>query len=178
MAMTPGPLTDQQKTPLSNKHSAQLKSSKQDSNIYLPSQPIWFTENSSDEWINQDILSSKIPHQTCTGSPTTRTIEGFGATNLKPRYITITQQRPKPQVPVRYLDHLSDDDATSQQSLKSKNQRAQQQIHRLPWQNHHLPRTARKWQHQRTIHHLPVTARKWQRQRTILKVERSEHLQA
>ena len=39
MAMTPAPLTDQQKTHLSDKRSAHLKSSKQDNNIYLPSQP-------------------------------------------------------------------------------------------------------------------------------------------
>ena len=46
----PAPLTDQQKTHrLSDKHSAHLKSSKQDNNIYLPSQPIWFTDDSSDE---------------------------------------------------------------------------------------------------------------------------------
>ena len=50
MAMTPAPLTDQQKTHLSDKCSAHLKSSKQDNNIYLPSQPIWFTDDSSAEW--------------------------------------------------------------------------------------------------------------------------------
>ena len=32
---------------------------------------------------------------------------------MKPRYITITQQRAKPQVPVRYPAHVSDDDAAS-----------------------------------------------------------------
>lgn len=46
MAMTSAPLTDQQKTHLSDKRSAHLKSSKQDNNIYLPSQPIWFTDDS------------------------------------------------------------------------------------------------------------------------------------
>ena len=30
-----------------------------------------------------------------------------------PRYITITQQRPKPQVPLRYPAHVPDDDAAS-----------------------------------------------------------------
>ena len=33
--------------------------------------------------------------------------------DIKPRYITITQQRPKPQVPVRYPAHVPDDDAAS-----------------------------------------------------------------
>ena len=32
---------------------------------------------------------------------------------MKPRYITITKQRPKPQVAVRYPAHLSDDNAAS-----------------------------------------------------------------
>ena len=50
MAMTPVPLTDQEKTHHSNKRSAHLKPPKQESNIYLPHQPMWFTDDSSDEW--------------------------------------------------------------------------------------------------------------------------------
>ena len=114
MAMTPALLTDQQKTHLSDKRSAHLKSSKQDNNICLPSQPIWFTNDSSDEWKPGYI------------EPTNITTDSYWITNdknsrrfrrnkhdIKPRYITITQQRPKPQVPVRYPAHLSDDDKAS-----------------------------------------------------------------
>jgi len=50
MTMTPAPLTDQQKTHLNNKRSAHLKPSKKDNKVYLPNQPIWFTDDSSDEW--------------------------------------------------------------------------------------------------------------------------------
>lgn len=39
MAMTPAPLTDQQKSQLSEKRSANLKPMKQDNYIYLPNQP-------------------------------------------------------------------------------------------------------------------------------------------
>ena len=81
MAMTPAPLTDQQKTHPSDKCSAHLKSSKQDNNIYLPSQPIWFTDDSLDEW-KPGSLSPKISHQTRIGSPMTRTTEGSDVTNM------------------------------------------------------------------------------------------------
>ena len=81
MAKTLAPLTDQQKTHLSDKRSAHLKSSKQDNNIYLPSQPIWFTDDSLDEW-KPGSLSPKISHQTRIGSPMTRTTEGSDVTNM------------------------------------------------------------------------------------------------
>ena len=114
MAMTPAPLTDQQKTSLSNKHSAQLKSSKQDSNIYLPSQPICFTDDSSDEWKPGYIeFKDTTPDLYWITTDQNNRRLRRNKHNINPRYITITQQRPKPQVPVRYPDHLSDDDATS-----------------------------------------------------------------
>ena len=50
MKMKPAPLTDQQKAHLNDKRSAHLKPSKKDNNIYLPNQPIWFTDDSSNEW--------------------------------------------------------------------------------------------------------------------------------
>ena len=46
MTMTPAPLTDQQKTHLNDKRSAHRKPSKKDNNVYLPNQPIWFTDDS------------------------------------------------------------------------------------------------------------------------------------
>ena len=114
MAKTLAPLTDQQKTHLSDKRSAHLKSSKQDNNIYLPSQPIWFTDDSSDEWKPGYIESKDITPDSywITNDKNDRRLR-HNQHDIKPRYITITQQRPKPQVPVRYPAHLSDDDAAS-----------------------------------------------------------------
>ena len=114
MAMTPAPLTDQQKTHLSDKRSAHLKSSKQDNNIYLPSQPIWFTDDSSDEWKPGYIESKDITTDSywITNDKNNRRLRR-NKHDIKPRYITITQQRPKPQIPVRYPADLSDDDAAS-----------------------------------------------------------------
>ena len=159
--MTPVPLTDQQKTHLRDKRSAYLKSSKQDNNTYLPSQPIWFIDDSSDEWKPGYIESKDITPDSywITNDKKSRRFRR-NKHDIKPRYITITHQRPKPQVPVRYPAHLSDDDATSaipevQEPVSSS------QIHRLLWENHPLPVTTRTQQHQRTI----------------LMLERSEHQQ-
>ena len=114
MGMTPAPLTDQQKTHLSDKHSAHLKSSKQDNNIYLPSQPIWFTDDCSDEWKPGYTESKDITPDSywITNDKNNRRLRR-NKNYIKPRYITITQGRPKPQVPVRYPAHLSDGDAAS-----------------------------------------------------------------
>ena len=114
MAMTPAPLTDQQKTHLSDKRSAHLKSSKQDNNIYLPSQAIWFVDESSDEWKPGYTEAKDITPDSywITSGKNSRRFRR-NKHDIKPRYITITQQGPKPQVPVRYPAHLSDDDAAS-----------------------------------------------------------------
>ena len=114
MAMTPAPLTDQQQTHLSDKRSAYLKSSKQDNNTYLPSQPIWFIDDSSDEWKPGYIESKDITPDSywITNDKNSRRFRR-NKHDIKPRYITITQQGPKPQVPVRYPAHLSDDDTAS-----------------------------------------------------------------
>ena len=114
MAMTPAPLTDQQKTHLSDKRSAHLKSSKQDNNIYLPSQAIWFTDDSSDEWKPGYTEAKDITPDSywITSGKNSRRFRR-NKHDIKPRYITITQQRPMPKVPVRYPAHLSDDDAAS-----------------------------------------------------------------
>ena len=50
MSMKPTPLMDMQKANLNDKHSAHLKPLKHDKNVYLPNQPIWFTDDDSDEW--------------------------------------------------------------------------------------------------------------------------------
>ena len=114
MAMTPAPLTDQQKTHLSDKRSAHLKSSKQDNNIYLPSQAIWFTDDSSDEWKPGYTEAKDITPDSywITSGKNSRRFRR-NKHDIKPRYITITQQRAMPKVPVRYPAHPSDDDAAS-----------------------------------------------------------------
>ena len=71
--------------------------------------------------------------------------------------ITITQQRPKPQVPVRYPAHLSDDYPAS----------AIPEVQELVSPSADTRITL-------ASHHLPVTTRTQQRQRTILMFERSE----
>ena len=114
MAMTPAPLTDQQKTHLSDKRSAHLKSSKQDNNIYLPSQAIWFVDDSSDEWKPGYTEAKDItPDSYWITSGKNSRRSRRNKHDIKPRYITFTQQRPMPKVPVRYPAHLSDDDAAS-----------------------------------------------------------------
>ena len=49
MSMKPTPLTDQQKADLNGKRSAHLKPLKHGINVYLPNQPIRFTDDNSDE---------------------------------------------------------------------------------------------------------------------------------
>ena len=93
MAMTPAPLIDQQKTHLSDKRSPHLKSSKQDNNFYLPSQPIWFTDDSSDEWKPGYIESKDITPDSyrITNDKNNRRLRR-NKHDIKPRYVTITQQ--------------------------------------------------------------------------------------
>ena len=93
MAMTPAPLIDQQKTHLSDKRSAHLKSSKQDNNFYLPSQPIWFTDDSSDEWKPGYIESKDVTPDSyrITNDKNNRRLRR-NKHDIKPRYVTITQQ--------------------------------------------------------------------------------------
>ena len=50
MNMTPVPLTDQVKSGLSDKRSAHLESTKKAKVKYVPNQPVWFTDDVSDEW--------------------------------------------------------------------------------------------------------------------------------
>ena len=49
MSMKPTPLTDQQKADLNDKRSMHIRPLKHDKNVYLPNQPIWFTDDNSDE---------------------------------------------------------------------------------------------------------------------------------
>ena len=75
MSLRPAPLTDQQKIGISNKRSAHLKSPKENKVSYMPNQPIWFTDDGSDEW-KPGYIESKAKHQTRTGLSTPRATEG------------------------------------------------------------------------------------------------------
>ena len=47
--MKPTPLTDQQQADLNDKRSTHPRPLKPDKDVYLPNQPIWFTDDNSDE---------------------------------------------------------------------------------------------------------------------------------
>lgn len=113
MAMTPAPLTDQWETHLSDKHVVHLKPSKQDSKIYLPNQPIWLTDDGSDEWKPGYIESKDTSPDSywIIHDKSNRRLRRNKHV-IKPRYTTIAQQRPQPQVPVRCPANLSNDDPT------------------------------------------------------------------
>ena len=95
MAMTPAPLTDQQKTHLSDKRSAHLKSSKQATISTCQVRPsgLLMTVQMSG---NQDTLKPKISHQTRIGSPVARTIEGSDVTNMTLSHATLLSHSSDP----------------------------------------------------------------------------------
>ena len=113
MAMTPAPLADQQRCQLSEKRSAHLKPMKQDNFTYLPNQPIWFTDDDSDEWKPGYIESKDTAPDSywIINDKTNRRIRR-NKCDIKPRYATVAQQRPQPQVPVRCPVNLSDENLT------------------------------------------------------------------
>lgn len=110
MAMTPVPLTDQQKTHLSDKRSAHLKPSKQDSNIYLPNQPIWLTDDNLDEWKPGYIESKDTSPDSywIINDKSNRWLRR-NKHDIKPHYTSIAQKRPLSQVPTRCPANLSND---------------------------------------------------------------------
>ena len=110
MAMTPAPLTDQQKSNLSDRRSAHLKPVKQDNYIYMPNQPIWFTDDDSDEWKPGYVESKDTSPDSywIINDKTNRRLRR-NKHDIKPRHTTIAQQRPQPQVPVRCPANLSDE---------------------------------------------------------------------
>ena len=111
--MKPTPLTDQQKADLNDKRSTHLRPLKPDKDVYLPNQPIWFTDDNSDEctpgyidsndtspdsyWIINEKSDRRLRRNKC---------------DIKPRHTTIAQQRPQPQIPVRFTTHLPDQNPT------------------------------------------------------------------
>ena len=113
MTMIPAPLTDQQKAHLSDKRSAHLKSSKQDIQTYIPDQPIWFTDDKSEEWKPGYIESKDAAPDSywIINDQSNRRLRR-NRHDIKPRFATIAQQRPQPQIPVRYGANLSDSGPT------------------------------------------------------------------
>ena len=111
--MKPTPLTDQQKADLNDKRSTHVRPLKPDKDVYLPNQPVWFTDDNSDEctpgyidsndtspdsyWIINEKSDRRLRRNKC---------------DIKPRHTTIAQQRPLAQIPVRLRTHLPDQNPT------------------------------------------------------------------
>ncbi len=75
-----------------------LKPMKQDNYIYLPNQPIWFTDDDSDEWKLGYIESKDTsPDSYWIINDKTNRIIRRNKRDIKPRYATVAQQRPKAQ---------------------------------------------------------------------------------
>ena len=101
MSMRPAPLTDQQKIGLSNKRSAHLKSPKENKVSYMPNQPVWFTDDNSDEW-KPGYIESKDQTPDSYWIVNTKSNRRLrrNIRVIKPRYAVITQQRPQPSTPL------------------------------------------------------------------------------
>ena len=113
MSMKPTPLTDQQKADLNDKRSTHLRPLKHDKNVYIPNQPIWFTDDNSNEWAPGYIDSndtSPDSYWIITEKSDRRLRRN--KRDIKPRHTTIAQQRPQRQVPVRFTTNLPDQDPT------------------------------------------------------------------
>ena len=111
MSMKPTSLTDQQKADLNDKRSAHLKPLKHDQNVYLPNQPIWFTDDDSDEWKPGYIDSNDTsPDSYWIINEKSNGRLRRNKRDIIPRHATFAQQRPQPQVPVRFAANLPDCD--------------------------------------------------------------------
>ena len=86
---------------------------KHDKNVYLPNQPIWFTDDNSDEWKPGYIDSSDLAPDSywIINEKSDRRLRR-NKRDIKPRHTKIAQQRPQPQVPVRFTTNLPDQDLT------------------------------------------------------------------
>ncbi|KAL9972775.1 hypothetical protein ACROYT_G019144 [Oculina patagonica] len=95
MAMTPALLSDQQKSQLSKKRSAhlnKLKPIKQDNYIYLLNQPIWLTDDDSDEWKPGYIESKDTsPDSYWIINDKTKRMIRQNKHDIKPCYATVAQ---------------------------------------------------------------------------------------
>ena len=102
MTMTSAPLTDQAKTRLSNKRSAHLKPMKHDDDIYVPNQPISFTDDDSDEW-KPGYTESKDASPDSYWIVNDKSCRRLRRNkhDIKHFHATIAQQRPQSQVQFR-----------------------------------------------------------------------------
>ena len=101
MSMRQAPLTDQQKIGLSNKRSVHLKSPKENKVSYMPNQPVWFTDDGSDEW-KPGYIESKDQTPDSYWIVNTKSNRRLRRNihDIKPRYTVITQQRPQQSTPL------------------------------------------------------------------------------
>ena len=113
MSMKPTPLTDQQKADLNDKRSMHIRPLKQDKNVYLPNQPIWFTDDNSDEWAPGYIDTNDTSPESywIINEKNDRRLRR-NKRDIKPRHTTVAQQRPQPQVPVKFTTNVPDQDPT------------------------------------------------------------------
>ena len=119
MSMKPTPLTDQHKADLNDKCSMHLRPLKHDRNIYIPNQPIWFTDHNSNEWAPGYIDSNDTsPDSYWINTERSDRRLRRNKRDIKPCRTTIAQQQPLPQVPVRFTTNLPDQDPTPAQFLQ------------------------------------------------------------
>ena len=87
---------------------------KHDKNVYLPNQPIWFSDDNSDEWKPGYIDSndtSPDSYSRIINEKSDRRLRR-NKRDIKPRHTTLALQRPQPQVPVRFIANLPDHEPT------------------------------------------------------------------
>ena len=92
-------LSDTQKSVLTQKRAAHLKPSK-DCRDYIPNQPIWFSDDSSDEWKPGYIESKDVhPHSYWIVNDKNNRRIRRNLNDIKPRHPTVRQQQPETWVP-------------------------------------------------------------------------------
>ena len=113
MSMKPTLLTDQQKADLNDKRSMHIRPLKHDKNVYLPNQPIWFTDDNSDEWAPGyiDSVDTSPESYWIINEKSDRRFRQ-NKCDIKLRHTTVAQQQPQPQVPEKFTTNLSDQDPT------------------------------------------------------------------
>ena len=81
--------------------------------VYLPDQPIWFTDDNSDEWKPSYIDTNDTSPDSywIINKKSDRWLRR-NKRDIKPRHTKIAQQRRQPQVPVRLTTNLPDQDLT------------------------------------------------------------------
>ena len=134
MNMTPVPLTDQVKAGLSDKRSAHLKSTKKAKVKYVPNQPVWFTDDVSDECRPGYIESGDdTPDSYWFINDKSNRRMRRNVHDIKPCHAVITQQRTWKTVPISQPSSHSDQESPSPTAISSPN--AEPEIPDLPSDN-------------------------------------------